>query len=146
MLWYNYIRWSLVSFVNWRGKSWIQTQPSPAHLIQYTVAICGNPACTNKNKFSGCWDSTTCEPLDAIRAEFDEFWTKFRARRRYHSIQGMRFPIRDFNIDLARSLHHLWDHCCQNVKLTTFFHTPLVFLRRICDHRILSSGSASTCR
>ena len=56
----------------------------------------------NKNKLSRCWDSATCEPLDAIlRAEFDgSFRTRFRAlpvaawapADGIRSIRRMRFP------------------------------------------------------
>jgi len=38
-----------------------------------------------------------------------------------------------------------WTHTAE-VQNSTFFHTPVVFVGRIQDHRIIWSGLASACR
>jgi len=41
---------------------------------------------------------------------------------------------------------HATVHYCRQSANSIFFHTPLVFLSRIWDHRILRSKSASACK
>jgi len=48
------------------------------------------------------------------------------------------------HVQIAQHVSH-WTHAAE-VQTSIFFHTPLVFLSRIQDHRILQSCLASTCR